>query len=76
MVEDSMDREVLIITPVGKYVWYPILQVVDWIPKQNRKATITIGLRDRDNTQLGAMIKATDHMLKMLKEAKKIRRMN
>jgi hypothetical protein len=65
--------QVLITTRVGKYVWNPILQLIDWIPKGYRKATITISLNARNNTELGAMTKATDHMLKMLKELKKER---
>jgi len=64
-------KKVLITTRVGKYVWHSMFQVVDWIPKGSRTATITISLRNSENTELGAMIKATDHMLKMLKESKK-----
>lgn len=65
--------QVLITTRVGRYIWWDALQVVDWIPKGSRRASITISLRVSENTELGAMIKATDHMLKMLKESKKQR---
>lgn len=68
-----MAVETLITTRVGKYVWVPALQLVDWIPKGYRKATITLDLTIKQNTELGAMIKATEHMLKMLKESKKER---
>ncbi len=68
-----MSNQVIITVSVGKYVWEPMLQLIDWIPKGHRKATITLDLREKENTELGAMLKATTHMLQMLKETKKAR---
>lgn len=62
-----MSKQVIIVTSVGRFVWWPFLQVVDWIPKGNRIATVTLQLTLSQNTELGAMIKATDFMLKALK---------
>lgn len=71
MTAEDLKPQTLITTRVGKYIWNPILQLVDWIPVGRRRATITLHLRDRENTELGSMIVATNHMSKMLKERKK-----
>lgn len=68
MTAEDLKPQTLITTRVGKYVWHPILQLVDWIPAGRRRATITISLRDKDNTELRAMIVATKHMLSMLND--------
>lgn len=68
-----MINQTLITTRVGKYVWDSVFQVIEWIPAGRRKATISIGLNINENTELRAMIRATNHMLSMLKEERKQR---
>ncbi len=64
------DKRILITTSVGKYVWYPILQVVDFIEPNKKRASFTLQLDLDENTELGAMIKATTDMLKKLKQVR------
>jgi len=71
MANRLISGQTLITTDYGKYVWYPALQLVDWIPKGQRKATFTLSLLTNNNTELRAMIAATNHMLKMLKEMRR-----
>ncbi len=60
--------QVLITTDYGKYVWYPPLQLIDFVVKGQHKANHSIQLSERNNTELRAMIAATKDMLKMLKD--------
>lgn len=39
----------------GRWVWWPTLQLVGWIPKGMRAETLTIVLRDHENTEPGAL---------------------
>lgn len=65
-----MDKQVIIRISSCRYVWWPLLQIVDCVPKGCSTPWNTIHLRDSENTELGALIKATDHMLKELKRSK------
>ena len=62
------DKVILIETRVGKYVWWPILQLVDFVEPGKKKALYQLHLSSSNNTELGAMIQATTDMLKKLKE--------
>ena len=64
---------VLITTRFGKYVWYPPLQVIEFVEKGKRRGRNEhdIFLNVNNNTELRAMIAATTDMLKRLKEIKK-----
>ncbi len=65
------DKRVLIQTRVGKYVWWPILYLIDFVEPGKRRSSFIIHLDQDENTELGAMIKATNDMLKKLKERRR-----
>ena len=72
-MNETWNAKVLITTRVGRYIWEPAFQVVDFIPKGKKKAEFTIYLREPDNTELRATIRATQDMLTKLKESLKER---
>lgn len=66
----DVSKKILITTEYGKYIWWPALFVVDFVRKGNRKALSgeEVHVREKDNSELGAMIAATRHMLKELEK--------
>lgn len=56
--------------PYGKYIWVPILQLVDFIPKGKHRGTVVIHLTTKKNSEFEATMLAVKHMASFLKEKK------
>ena len=50
-------------TPSGKYVWYPALWLIDYIPKGKRHATWSKVLNKTQNNEDGALYVAAMHVI-------------
>lgn len=48
-------RVELVRVDLGRWVWWPNLQIVGYIPKGERRETLTLPLRDSRNTEPGAL---------------------
>ncbi len=69
----NLSAQTLITTRFGRYVWLPVLQLVDFIPIGKRKSSHTLHLGSNENTELGALLKASSDMLDKLKDVKRKR---
>lgn len=58
MAEGERKSIVVLTVPVGRFVWWPGLSLMDFVPKGRRMATGTISLSRADDNVAGALKRA------------------
>lgn len=48
-------------TPEGRYIWHPVLSIIDFIPKGKRSYADTIGLRFDESNPVEILYLALKH---------------
>lgn len=55
-------RRTILRVDLGRWEWWPVLQRVEYLPKRARRATVTLYLSTRQNTEAGALRAVAGYM--------------